>query len=437
MAFYTLPPSGNAVPASFLLGAGNPDFPSAFAAHSGFPRDRILFTDSGAAALYVALRGLSALHPGRRAVALPAWCCPTVPQTVIQAGLRPVLVDLDPSTLGYDTSALLDAKASLASREDGLLAVVLVHFFGLAQPMPAGDWRGTAFLRDCAQDFDHRADPGDGTASFYSFGRGKALNAGHGGAICLPADERLASAFRAAWEALPESPVNPMPKALAINLLSSPRLFWALSGLPFLGIGSCVWKAPLEYARLSARFDRLGTACLEAYRQRRDFYRRLIARYRSLVWACDGDWLHSPGAGASHAELPTRFPIMVREKSLRQGLLREVNIRFGGVTRMYPQPLHRLSGAPGDIAPGSDFPGARRVAAEILTLPVTAELIGREDAFFDCLKGILERHGALRHKPLRVETPQRAEAAAPSWVRLQFPKASLPGAMHTGPGLAA
>jgi dTDP-4-amino-4,6-dideoxygalactose transaminase len=445
MAFYKLPPSGNAVSASFLLGAGTRDFAGGFASHSGFPRDHILFTDSGAAALYVALRGLAALSPDRKAVALPAWCCPSVPQTVIQAGLVPVPVDVDPSTLGYDTSALLEAKSAAAASvpgSGGLLAVVLVHFFGQAQPMPAGDWSGTAFLRDCAQDFDHRADPGEGAACFYSFGRGKALNAGHGGALCLPsevsgpqgsgnAQEPFAAACRAAWDALPESPANPMPKALAINLLSEPRVFWALAGMPFLGIGACLWKAPLSFAKLSPRFDRLGTACLEAYRQRRAFYRRLTAKYRSLILACDGDWIHGPGLGLPHAELPTRFPIMVRDRSLRETLFREMNSRFGGVTRMYPQPLPSLPGAPDgfgrDAALQGFFPGAKRVAAEILTLPVTAELIGREDRYVDFLAGILERYGALRH-PRRVPSVPRSFL-----IRFMNRKSGLPSWLPSGP----
>jgi dTDP-4-amino-4,6-dideoxygalactose transaminase len=429
MGFFTLPPSGNAVPAAFLLGAGSDDFPSAFADHCGFRKDHILLTDSGAAALYVALRGLHALNPQRRGVAVPAWCCPSVPQTVLQAGLEPVLVDLDPTTFGYDSASLAQAKAH------GLLAVVLVHFFGLSQPAPEGNWEGTAFIRDCAQDFDHRADPEDGMACFYSFGRGKALNAGHGGALCLPQDGLLANACRRAWENLPESKVNPMPKALVINALSHPRIFWALAGLPFLGIGSCVWKAPLAFARISPRFDRLGTACLEAYRQRRDFFRRLTARYRALVWACDGERLQSPGSGSPHAELPTRFPILVRDRELRESLFRKANLRFGGVTRMYPAPLQQIEGAPPGLAHGTDYPGAREVANGILTLPVTAELIGREDRYLQCLTEILSEHGALRHTPFRVETPARG------WTGLQFRRDaapdSLPGAMPAGPGLAA
>src|SRR4051794_16975919 len=103
MTCFTLPPSGNAIPAGFLLEGSCGDFLPAFSAHCGVPEERILFTSSGASALYIALRGLRALAEAdgnrNRGVALPAWCCPSVPQTILQAGLEPVLVDLDPSTL--------------------------------------------------------------------------------------------------------------------------------------------------------------------------------------------------------------------------------------------------------------------------------------------------------------------------------------------------
>lgn len=398
MACFALPPSGNSVPASFLMEAGGEDFPDAFAAHSGFPADRTLFAASGAAALYVALRGASALRPDRTAVAVPAWCCPSVPQAVMQAGLRPVLVDLDPSTLAYDEASLHDA------RDEGLLAVVLVHFFGLPQTRPAGDWSGTVFLRDCAQDFDHRHDPEDDAPCFYSFGRGKALNSGHGGALCLAEPGPLPDACREVLGSLPISRAHPFPKALAINLLSQPRLFWALTRLPFLGIGATVWNAPLGFERLSPGFGPLGSACLEAYLQRRDFYRGLIARYRNLMADCDGDWAYSPSA--PRAALPTRFPVLARDQALRDDLLRIANARFGGVTRMYPAILPELPGAPKGIGGGA-FPGARRIADEILTLPVTAELMGMEERFTGCLEEVLSGHGALRKRA--------APAAGPDW----------------------
>jgi hypothetical protein len=70
---------------------------------------------------------------------------------------------------------------------------------------------------------------------------------------------------------------------------------------------------------------------------------------------------------------------------------------------MYPAILAELPGAPRDLA-GADgdtydresFPGARRVAREILTLPVAADLMGREYEFLAYLEGLLQEAGALR-----------------------------------------
>jgi DegT/DnrJ/EryC1/StrS aminotransferase family protein len=424
MNCFTIPPSGNAIPVSFLLKGGNGDFFQALSSHNGFPVHRILATSSGAAALYIALRGLAALHTGdsaRRAVAVPAWCCPSVPQTVIQAGLEPVLVDLDPATLAYDAESLQRARSR------GLLAVLLVHFFGLRAARPAGDWPGTAFLRDCAQDFDYRMDPEDDAPCFYSFGRGKALNAGHGGALCMPVPGPWLEACGTALAELPAGQGRILPKALAINLLSHPRLFWALSRIPFLGIGSTEWHRPLAYARLSAGFPAPGSACLEGYLQRRHFYQKLIAGYQSLIGACDASRIASPGtafegAESAHAGLPTRFPILAYDPDLREELFRGINARFGGVTRMYPAILSRLPGAPPGLedAGGGGFPGARRIAGAILTLPVTAELMGREERFLDSLAGILERSGALRARPTVAFTnpdPARDWSPAKAWRR--------------------
>jgi dTDP-4-amino-4,6-dideoxygalactose transaminase len=412
MACFAIPPSGNAIPAFFLLQAGRKrDFAASFSDHSGFPEDRILFTASGAGALYVALRAFAESRPDRKAVALPAWCCPSVPQTVIQAGLRPVLVDLDPLTLRYDAASLDQARGY------GLLAVILVHFFGIAQPIPAGDWQGTYFLRDCAQDFEWRRDPEDPSPCVYSFGRGKALNAGHGGALCLPASGPLLDACRWIRGELPESGESTLPGALAINMLSHPRIYWILSRMPFLGLGSTVWKAPLDFARMAPGFHPLGSACLEAYRQRRDFYRKLISGYRALLADSDGARIFSPappGAG-----LPARFPVLVRDPSLRESLHRGANGRFGGVTRMYPGILPRLPGAPEGFGDGGDFPGARRIAEGILTFPVTAELMGREARFMECLADLLEAKGALRGRPAAAQperdwTPMRPAEKKPT-----------------------
>ena len=460
MICFHLPPSGNSVPIPRLLSGraahdGARGFTPALAARIGVPANRLLLTDSGSAALYVLLRGLARLEPRRRAVAIPAWCCPSVAQAAIQAGLEPVPVDLDPSTLGYEPSALREARSR------GLLAVILVHYFGLRQPLPAGDWDGTAFIRDCAQDFDHR--PDDGLPCFYSFGRGKALNAGHGGALCIPAGpsdwsgapapaddpvrrggETAASMngdlLRACimeLAALPESAADPRRMAVAINLLSQPHLYWAVTRVPGLGLGRTVWH-PLRPERISPRFGNVGMASMEAYASCRGFYRRLVNAYRGIFSACDGDWAAFPDPPEADGDrLPARFPVLVREPRLREALIRDLGGRFGGVTRMYPTVIGELPGAPEGMSMGAGFPGSRRVARELLSFPVTAELRPVARQFLECLAGILRREGALRpggparrRRVVPIPTPQAA-AARPEDSSLS-PVAAMPGEAASG-----
>lgn len=405
MMCFTLPPSGNSVPVSRLLSpapSGARGFAASLAARCGVPAGCLLPAASGSAALYALLRGLAALEPRRRHVAVPAWCCPSVPQAVLQAGLRPVPVDVDPSTLGYDTAALQEAKGR------GLLAVILCHYFALPQPLPPGDWDGTAFIRDCAQDFDHR--PDDGIPCVYSFGRGKALNAGHGGALALPSEGPLLRACVRGLAALPESAADPRPMAVAINMLSEPHLYWAVSRLPGLGLGRTEWER-LKLERISPRFEGVGLACLEAYASCRGFYGRLVAAYRALFAACDGDWISFPEP-AGDGRLPARFPLLVRDPGLRDALIKEVGGRFGGVTRMYPAVLTELPGAPEGLSAGQGFPGARRVARELIALPVTAALRGVEGPFLECLADVLRGEGALRRVP---EPIAAIPVPAPDW----------------------
>lgn len=383
MICFTLPSSGNAlsIPRLFARNAqavAARDFEASLARRWGVPADRILQAGSGSAALYALLRGL-ARNPSLKRVAIPAWGRPTVAATVRRAGLEPVRVDMDPATLGYDTAALT------AARGPGLLAVILTHHFALSQPIPAGDWEGTTFIRDCTQDFDHR--PADGLPCIYSFGRMTALSAGQGGALCIPAGGPLLQACRAELAALPASSADPRSMAAALNLLSNPRLNWALSHLPFLGLSREPWAASPRLERLSPGFQRVGVAALEAYTRCRPYYRSLIRAYRAAFATQDDGPYTLPGPSGSDW-LPNRFPVRVRDAGLRQALLEELGGRFGGVARMYPE------------APGAEFPGARLVAQELITLPVNAAMRDCESEFLLGLEEILE-HGGPRPKRTR------------------------------------
>ncbi len=384
MGIKKMPPSGNAVGALELCfsRAGDGVFPRRFSAASRFSAQDILFTGSATGAMYLALLGMKRIHADKPQVVMPAWCCPSVAQAVLQAGLQPVFADLDPETFAY-TDGLR------ASINDKTLAVLLVHFFGIRVPVPQLPLSPPFFLRDCAQDFMFRRGREEDAdlPAFYSFGRGKSLNGGHGGALCLPAGSPLLSACRELLDGFP-SAGNPLLKALILNGLSHPMAFGLLTRLPFLSIGETRWEDPLRFTRMHPGFLRLAAALLDALERNLHAYAGLVSEYARLPALSRGA-ARAPGPGYDRGNVPVRYPLLIADPSLRQRFMAGLNKSFGGVTGQYPDLLTRLSGAPAGLAPGGPHPGCERIAREIITLPVTAWIRNERAAFLSRAQNLL------------------------------------------------
>jgi perosamine synthetase len=385
MPFSRIPPSGNAVPLLRLLKPSKTDFRQAFSRHSGFSEQDVFYAGSGTSALYLALLALKRLHPERYEVVLPAWCCPSVPQAVLQAGLKPVQVDLDPDTFAYTPG---EVAAATSNRT---LTILLVHYFGIFQPKPNLKNPPPVFLRDCAQDFDfHNLDEPD-CAVFYSFGRGKSLNTGHGGALCLPKGSPLKSVCEEILEALPEASGAPRIKALLISTFSHPVFFRVVSSLPFLSVGETLWESPLHFTRIHPGFFLWASASLESLETNRDSYAILTRTYIESLSGIEKVFLPFTVAQKNH--LPVRFPLRVTDSKLRENLRKNLNLKFGGVTGQYPDILSRLPGVPMEFPKNGFYPGCEKIAAEILTFPVTVWLLGKESAFLKEVQKTLKTAG--------------------------------------------
>lgn len=386
MAFSRIPPGGNAVPLLRLFESNKADFRPVFSRHSGFPEKNVFYAGSGTGALYIALLALKRLYPERTEVVLPAWCCPSVPQAILQAGLRAVQMDLDPDTFAYPPQALDTAVTGRT------LTILLVHYFGIPQPKPALRNPPPLFLRDCAQDFDFRNAREPDCALFYSFGRGKSLNSGHGGALVLPENSSNSSLRALCGEILetfPKAAHSPRNKALLIEIFSHPAAFRIVSALPFLSIGKTVWEHPLRFTRIHPDFFGWATACFDVLEDHRNDYANLARAYAESLTGMDGVLLPFIGYGKDH--LPVRFPLRVTQAKLREKLQGNLNRKFGGVTGQYPDILSRLPGVPAEFPRDGFYPGCKKIAAEILTFPVTAWLLGKEGVFLkEALKTLKE-----------------------------------------------
>ena len=143
---------------------------------------------SGTAALYLAVQALG-LEPGAE-VLVPAYTFPATANVVALAGLRPVLVDVDPETMNLDP-----ARIEAGPRTGAILAV---HLFGRParlDELPGG----VPVLEDAAGALGARsrgrACGGLGAAGCLSFHPRKIVTTGEGGAVTT-SDAAIAETVR-------------------------------------------------------------------------------------------------------------------------------------------------------------------------------------------------------------------------------------------------
>src|SRR3954451_14539247 len=146
-----------------------------------------LAVTSGTAALHLAVLALE-LQPGDE-VLVPAYTFPATANVVALAGLKPVLVDVDPETMNVDPS-----KLEVGPRTELLLGV---HLFG--RPLPLHELPDVPLLEDAAgalgARYRGRACGGLGVAGCLSFHPRKSVTTGEGGAVTTN-DASVADAVR-------------------------------------------------------------------------------------------------------------------------------------------------------------------------------------------------------------------------------------------------
>jgi dTDP-4-amino-4,6-dideoxygalactose transaminase len=330
------------------------------------------FTSTGRAALTVVLKALRSLAPAHRTeVMVPSYTCFSVPASIVKAGLRPRIVDVDPGTLDFDEEAL--------AREphEHVLAVVATSLYGLPANLPRlsrfARERQLFLIDDAAQalgaSIGGRPCGSWGDAGVLSFDKGKNLTAIDGGAITTSSGE-VADAINAIVSRLPHrharERVEHTLKLAAYCTLLHPRLYWIPNGLPFLGLGETVYRTdfPLEVmSRAVATLAATMWPRLETFRAAR---RRNGAMLREMLRAADQVTLPAPLAGASTADL--RFPLLVRDPGVRAPMIAGLRRMGIGATASYPSSVADVPGLRGCWR-GSEPRGGRAVAATIVTLP--------------------------------------------------------------------
>lgn len=338
-----------------------------------FGAAQVLLTDSGTAALVLALRRLA--KPGA-AVAMPAYACVDLVAAARRAEVRVRLFDVDPRTLSPDMESLRQVI------KDGVSAVVVAHLYGFPANMPAvmeiAREAGVPVIEDAAQHacatIGGKSAGSFGDLAVLSFGRGKGTTSGRGGALLAreavgaaaargqPLASLLASGDRA-------STAGDITVAAASWALGRPWLYGIPASLPALHLGETVYHDAGEPLRMS----RGAIALLD--RTLADMHHAAAGRRANALVLADA-------ADQSRQLTRTRpiddgvagylrFPVLLHSGPRDSAAL--------GIAHGYPRPLPDEPEAQSCVVPPAiPLHGARELAERLVTLPTHHMVTGSD-----------------------------------------------------------
>jgi dTDP-4-amino-4,6-dideoxygalactose transaminase len=347
-----------------------------------YATNAVLLTNSGTAALTVALRAILQHREGS-ALALPAYACYDLATAADGAGARVFLYDLDPHTLAPDM-AQIDAML-----RQGVAAIVAVHFYGwpadLGEVNRLAAKHGTVVIEDAAQalgaTLHNRPVGSQSSLGVLSFGRGKGLTGGSGGALLAydAAGQRILDRAR---EFLGEARRGwaELLSLTAQFLFERPNIYALPAALPFLRLGETIYRPPRLLREPSSASCRVIAATWQLAEQESQVRQRNAERLLEKLRAQpEFETIAIPRhARPGYLRLPAIASPKVR-RSAAERAARRLGIMPG-----YPTALCDLEGfRQRCLNRDAAFPGSRLLVQRLCTLPTHGRLGVRDLARLD------------------------------------------------------
>ena len=162
------------------------EFEQKFSAYIG--KKSAAAVSSGTAALHLALKAMEVKEGDD--VIIPSFVCTAVLNAVIQAGARPVVVDINPHTYNISVDSAKDAISNKTR------AMIIPHMFGCPAEIDQLSELDIPLIEDCAQSvgasFKGKKAGSLGLLSIFSFYATKVLTTGEGGMVVSDSEEMIA-----------------------------------------------------------------------------------------------------------------------------------------------------------------------------------------------------------------------------------------------------
>jgi len=354
---YAIAPAETRLPFQALakgIFPGRADFAAVIGQILGTPR--CFLADSARSLLFLVLQYIRKTAPlEKNEVLIPGYTCYSVPAAIVRAGLKVSLYDLDPDTFQPDMG---DVANKISSKT---LAVIGQHLLGIpsdmAQMAALAREKNIWCIEDAAQRLAPNTSPREHASApdftLYSFGRGKPLPLGHGGALVVGQDADIIELDTEITKMVSKNTRTLTP--MAVRILSWPGFYWILEQLP-LGLGQTIYDPKFSIQGMSPAYQRIGSTAAKAL-DRLNSHRTAITRIYDTSFGVARD--------ASDKALPClRYPIMTDHSK------KAADLAHLGVRRLYPQALCDLAPLKPLLAESKvRTPGAKQIARNLVTLP--------------------------------------------------------------------
>lgn len=334
-------------------------------------KDCFLFS-SGRAGLTVVLQALKRINKRRNEVVIPAFTCYSVAASIVKAGLNIVPCDINKDTLDFDYDMLLRI---MEERKDKILAIIPVHLFGLhadVKFIKEIAYPDIYVIEDAAQCLGLKNNKGligkMGDVGLFSLGRGKSITS-VGGGIIITDNEEIAFHIRNIMKRKPTptflKEIYYFLYGLMLSIFINPDLYWLPGSLPFLKIGETIYDPDFKIEKISV--------CQIAFAFNWDKKVKILRRIRILlskIWFSffkDKKEFSCLISKNGPFEL-IRFPLIVKDKRIRENILKKSKAKGLGIEKSYPDSIDNI-GEISHMFKERNFPSAKYVATHIITLP--------------------------------------------------------------------
>lgn len=338
-----------------------------------FPTRRLSFHASGREAMRFAAHRL-AQQSGRDEIAVPAYCCFSIPASVVAAGLRVRLIDVD-------ERGRVVPEALARQPLERVAAVVIGNLFGLPEPAtPIGEIAhaaGAAVIDDAAQALgatEGEFAAGDrGDVGVLSFGRGKPLSALGGGVSIWRGAPPASSAPAVVSTEGMDAPrrIAALVRALAYDLARHPRVLGLLTAIPSLGIGRTVYDPHFAGGSMTGAAVALAASLVPLLDEQNGLRRTAAHTLADAISSRTAftPLLEAPGTTGVYPRLGVVAP-----SPDRRNRALAVLARFGA-TALYPSPLASIRALQPHLAESAPCRGAEDFCHRLLTLPTHAAAV--------------------------------------------------------------